>query len=78
MVYDYGIGSQGRRTPSLSNLMTITIEISNDSKIVAKSVIENNESFWAMHIDEENEPYDEYLTCDVFNLIKEEIAPIQN
>ena len=58
--------------------MIITIEISNDSKIVAKSIIENNESFWAMHIDEENEPYDEYFTCDVFNLIKEEIAPIQN
>ena len=70
--------AEGADDPLLSNPMTITIEISNDSKIVAKSIIENNESFWAMHIDEEIEPYDEYFTCDVFNLIKEEIAPIQN
>ena len=70
--------AKGADDPLLSTPMTITIEISNDSKIVAKSIIENNESFWAMHIDEESEPYDEYFTCDVFNLIKEEIAPIQN
>ena len=62
----------------IRNNQVYNSDIYADAKIVAKSITENNESFWAMYIDEENEPYDEYFTCDVFNLIKEEIAPIQN